>query len=165
MKYVSIPDLIFPRFTRKYIIRLVCVIIAAYLFFAFLCIPLIIKGASMVPTYPALGFNFCWTPMYMFSQPKRQNVVIVRFVGTKIMLLKRIVAFEGETVAFKDGKLYINGSELYEPYVKYPCDWNLPERTVQKGNVYVIGDNRSMPIETHEFGETSIKRIAGGPLW
>lgn len=165
MNNITISDIFFPKITKKYIIRVVCVIVLAYLFFSFLCIPLIIHGASMVPTYPSLGFNFCWTPKYLFSKPHRQDVVIVKFVGKKVMLLKRIVAFEGDTVEFKDGKLYINGVELYEPYVKYPCDWNLPERTVQKRHVYVVGDNRSMPIETHEFGETSIKRIAGGPLW
>jgi hypothetical protein len=29
----------------------------------------------------------------------------------------------------------------------------------------VVGDNRSMPIENHHFGQTSRSRIVGGPLW
>jgi hypothetical protein len=31
--------------------------------------------------------------------------------------------------------------------------------------VYVVGDNRSMPIENHHFGETSKSRVMGGPIW
>jgi hypothetical protein len=29
----------------------------------------------------------------------------------------------------------------------------------------VVGDNRSMPIESHHFGQTSKSRIIGSPLW
>jgi hypothetical protein len=29
----------------------------------------------------------------------------------------------------------------------------------------VVGDNRSMPIENHHFGQTSKNRIMGVPLW
>jgi hypothetical protein len=36
---------------------------------------------------------------------------------------------------------------------------------VEKGCLYVIGDNRSMPIEEHLFGQTRIERIVGSPLW
>jgi signal peptidase I len=81
------------------------------------------------------------------------------------MLLKRIVALEGERIEFRDGKLLIDGKEMEEPYVRYPFQWNLPPRQVEKGNVYVVGDNRKMPMETHLFGQTSIERIMGVPLW
>ena len=82
-----------------------------------------------------------------------------------MLLLKRIVAFEGETVEFHNGDLYIDGKLLDEPYVKYVSDWNLPPRKVKKGNVYVVGDNRSMPIEQHQFGQVAKDRIYGAPLW
>jgi hypothetical protein len=29
----------------------------------------------------------------------------------------------------------------------------------------VVGDNRSMPIENHYFGQAAMERIMGGPLW
>ncbi len=92
-------------------------------------------------------------------------MVTVRFAGNKVMLLKRVVAVEGERVEFRDGKLFVDGKPVDEPYVRYPCDWNLPPRRVEKGSVYVVGDNRSMPIEDHYFGQTSINRIVGVPLW
>jgi hypothetical protein len=62
-------------------------------------------------------------------------------------------------------KIKVDGKELEEPYVQYPCQWNLSPRRVEKDCVYVIGDNRGMPIENHHFGQTSKGRIMGTPLW
>ena len=119
----------------------------------------------MEPTYLNGGFNFCWRLQYIFSEPKRHDVVAVRFAGNRVMLLKRVVALEGESVAFRHGKLFVEGKEIDEPYVRYPCDWNLPPRQVKKDFVYVVGDNRNVPIQNHVFGQTPIDRIKGVPLW
>jgi len=119
----------------------------------------------MEPTYHNGSVNFCWRLRYVLSAPKRHDVVAIRFAGKKVVLLKRIVALAGEQVEFREGKLIVNQKRIDEPYVRYPCDWNLPPRHVEEGHVYVIGDNRSVPIEVHHFGQTSIKRIIGSPLW
>ena len=92
-------------------------------------------------------------------------MVTVRFAGSRVMLLKRVVAREGEQVEFRDGKLFVDGKEIEEPYVRYPCSWNLPPRGVEQDGIYVVGDNRNMPIENHHFGQASKKRIMGVPLW
>ncbi len=145
--------------------RVLAVALLAFIFFKFVCIPFRVKGYSMEPTYRNGGINLCFKLKYLFSTPKRGDVVTVRLAGEKVMLLKRIVATEGETVEFINGKLLINGKKLDEPYIKLPCEWNLSPRKVEKNKVYVIGDNRSVPIERHNFGQTSIKRITGVPLW
>jgi hypothetical protein len=41
----------------------------------------------------------------------------------------------------------------------------LPSRQVEKGNVFVVGDNRGIEIENHYLGQTPRARIMGGPLW
>jgi signal peptidase I len=155
----------FPSLTPKFLIRASLVAIFAYLFFGYLCIPFYIQGISMEPTYHDGGVNFCWRLRYLFSEPKRFDVVTVRFAGIKVMLLKRVVAREGEQVEFRDGKLFIDGQEIEEFYIRYPCNWNLPPRRVEKDCVYVVGDNRNMPIENHHFGQTSKSRVMGVPLW
>jgi len=155
----------FPSLTPLFLVRVLLVSLSAYLFFGYLCIPFIIQGISMEPTYSNGGVNFCWRLKYLFSEPKRPDVVAVRFSGNQVMLLKRVVAQEGEQVEFRDGKLLVNGKEIEEPYVRFPCTWNLPSRRVEKDCVYVVGDNRSMPLEGHYFGQTSKIRIMGGPLW
>jgi signal peptidase I len=154
-----------PSLTPMFLIRVFLVSLCAYLFFGFVCIPFTIQGISMEPTYPDGGVNFCWRLRYLFSEPERHDVVAVRFAGRRVMLLKRVVAQEGEQVEFRAGRLYVNGKEMEEPYVRFPCNWNLSARRVEKDCVYVVGDNRSMPIENHHFGQTSKIRIIGVPLW
>ena len=158
-------DFFFPSLTPKFLARLVLVAACAYGVFGYLLLPLRISGRSMEPTYHTNRVNFCWRLRYAFSEPRRSDVVIVRFAGKRVMLLKRVVAMAGETVEFRSGTLFVNGSAMSEPYVKYPCNWNLEPRTVGKGCVYVIGDNRSVPIEEAVFGEAQLKRIMGGTLW
>jgi signal peptidase I len=161
----KIRQFFFPSITPKFLIRVSSVALSAYLFFGYLCIPFSVQGSSMEPTYHNGGVNLCWRLRYFFSEPKRHDVVAVRFAGTKVMLLKRVVARGGERVEFRDGKLFVNGKEIEESYVRYPCDWNLSPRRVEKESIYVIGDNRSMSMENHHFGQASKSRVVGGPLW
>ena len=81
------------------------------------------------------------------------------------MLLKRVIALEGEQVEFRNGKLFVDGRDIEEAYVRYPCHWNLSPRQVEKDCVYLVGDNRSMPMESHHFGQASKRRIMGVILW
>ncbi len=155
----------FPSLTGRFLVRVFSVGLLAYLFFGYLCIPFTIRGISMEPTYNNHGINFCWRLPYLFSQPRRFDVVTIRFAGSRVMLLKRVVALEGEQVEFRDGRLLVDGKELEESYLRYPCYWNLSPRRVEKDCVYVVGDNRNMPIENHHFGQTSKRRIIGVPLW
>ena len=154
-----------PAMTFKFVVRVFFVAAASYIVFSYVFIPFSVKGYSMAPTYSDGGINMCFRWKYLFSSPERHQVVIIRLAGKKVMLLKRIIAVEGETIEFRGGKLLINGTLIDEPYVRYPSDWTLSPRKVDKGNVYVIGDNRSVPIEGHHFGQTSINRLMGVPLW
>ena len=161
----KISQFIFPSITKRFFVRILIVILISYIFFGYICIPIRIKGRSMEPTYKNKGFNFCWTPYTIFSTPQKNDIVLIRLAGKKVMLLKRIVAIHGDMVEFKSGKLYINGIQADEPYVKFPCSWELSPRKIKKNHVYVVGDNRDMPMENHVFGQTSLKRIAGESLW
>lgn len=79
--------------------------------------------------------------------------------------MKRVVALEGDTVEFRSGKLVVNGKQFREPYVKYPCNWELSCRKVKTNHVYLVGDNRNVPMEQHDFGQTLGNRIVGAPIW
>jgi signal peptidase I len=138
---------------------------AAAILFGTILVPFRIQGQSMAPTYRDGGFNFCNKWRYLFAPPQRGDVVAIRLAGDRIMLLKRVVALEGDTVAFRDGQLLVNGQPVSEPHVRDPYPWNLAPRAVAPGNVYVVGDNRRVPMAVHMFGQTSLDRILGGPLW
>lgn len=155
----------FPKATRKFLVRLSLVILFAYLFFRFLAIPAYIRGESMDPTYKQRSFNFCWRLTYFFREPRRGDIVVASYGTRKIMLLKRIVAKGGDTVEFRKGTLFLNGKAVKEEYVKKPCSWELPPRKVPENSYYLIGDNRSMPIEKHVFGSIHKRYLRGTPLW
>lgn len=155
----------FPRLTRAFLLRAGVLAVVSACFFYFICIPFSIHGRSMDPTYRDGGVHFCWRPHYWFSAPKAGDVVVVRLAGQRVLLLKRIVATSGQTVEFRNGKLLVNGGERTEPYLVDPYPWNLERRTVRPGNVYLVGDNRRMPQEEHDFGQTPASRILGVPLW
>ncbi len=161
----GLKNFLFPRITPAFIIRAVAVAVFAYIFFGYVCTPFVVRGRSMEPTYHNGAFDFLWKPAFLFSGPRRGDVVAIRLAGDEVVYLKRVVALSGDTVAFKDGTLLVNGTPVREPYVNGPCHWNLPPRKVDPGNVYVIGDNRSMPMEQHDFGQVSAQRIVGTPIW
>ena len=94
----------FPKMARAFLLRTGILILSAWCFFKFICLPLVIQGESMLPTYPARGFTFCWAPAYWFRSPQRGDVVIMKY-GKGVMLLKRVIALPGDTVAFRGGKL------------------------------------------------------------
>ena len=88
----------------------------------------------------------------------------VRFAGYHLMLMKRIIGLPGETVAFHDGTVLINGQPLDEQYEKTPGHWTLPTRTLGPDEYYIVGDNRTMPWQNHMFGVVERFRIVGKVL-
>ncbi len=118
----------------------------------------------MDPTYKNGSFALCWRLQYLFSEPKRGDIVTVRFAGRNVMLLKRILGVPGDTIAFRAGQLYRNGQKLDEAYVVHHSPWELPERTVKPGHVYLIGDNRGTVMKRHKFGQVETSRVIGGVI-
>lgn len=158
----AVDNFLFPKLNRKFAVRLIGVVLFCFLFFKFVCKPVWLNGGSMEPNYHTGTLNFCWTPTYWFRQPRQGDVVALRYEGDKVMLLKRIVAGEGDLVEFRSGTLHVNGEPVAEPYVKFNKGmWNLPPRKVSPGYVYVVGDNRGMPMEQHKFGQIRKSRIQG----
>ena len=77
--------------------------------------------------------------------------------------IKRVIALPGEHVEIKDGKVYINGTELDEPYltddvITEPTgvltDFVVPENTI-----FAMGDNREGSKDCRAFGCIPLERI------
>jgi signal peptidase I len=152
-----------PRFT---LVRIVLVVAVAIVLFKFILLPIRVDGPSMLPTYKHGAVNFVNRLAYWRSEPKRGDIVAVRYSGRSMMLMKRVVALPGETVEFINGQLFVNGQPMAEPYVKYDCDWTARREHYQLATdeYYVVGDNRSMPIDMHYQGAAQRKRILGRVL-
>ena len=57
--------------------------------------------------------------------------------------IKRVIGLPGETVELRDGRLYVDGVRIHEPYLKGAVDTRDygPVR-VPEGALFVLGDNR-----------------------
>lgn len=77
--------------------------------------------------------------------------------------IKRVIALPGEHVELKDGKVYINGSLLDEPYLSDDVitrpssalkDFYVPENCV-----FAMGDNREYSKDCRAFGCVPLEKI------
>ncbi|WP_066502495.1 signal peptidase I [Abyssisolibacter fermentans] len=81
--------------------------------------------------------------------------------------VKRVIAVAGDEVMIKNNKVYINGVELNEPYVKgstFEGRFKLPA-VVPEGKVFAMGDNRQRSSDSREFGFVDIKSIEGKAIF
>ncbi len=150
-----------PRFTA---VRIVVLVAVSLVVFNFLLLPIRVQGISMLPTYRTNRINFVNRLAYVFHEPRRGDVVAIRYAGKHVMLMKRIIGLPGETISFQGGRAHINGRPLDEPYVKFPCNWEIPPRQIGPNEYFVVGDNRSMPEAAHDKGKAERRRIVGKVL-
>jgi len=141
--------------------RILLTIVVFFLVTHFALLPIRVEGVSMLPTYHENQVNFVNRLAYLRSEPKRGDVVGIRLAGPSIMFLKRIIALPGETLEFRQGQAYVTGQPLPEPYIKYPCQWDIDAETLGPDEYYVVGDNRSMPHADHTKGKAGRGRIVG----
>ncbi len=132
-----------------------------------------VEGISMLPAYQDGSAHYVNRLAYVWHKPQHGDVVAIWFSRVEantatrlfktphVMLLKRIIGLPGETVAFVNGQVLIDGQALEEPYEKLPCDWNRPPEKLGPDEYFVVGDNRSMPQELHTLGKVERNRIVG----
>jgi signal peptidase I len=150
------------RYPKRTLVRAVILVVVSLVVFHYVLQPVRVQGASMLPTYKEYGIHFVNRLAYLFHPPQRGDVVAIRLLaGEHVMYMKRIVGLPGETVAFHQGRLYINGQPMDEPYVKNPCDWERPPELIPPDHYYVVGDNRDMPFDDHTQGRAARELIVG----
>ena len=146
------------RDAKKFLVLLAILLIAFRLIIGFS----FVKGDSMLPTLKESNLVL-YTRIN--AEYRRGDVVSVRIPSGEYYV-KRIIALGGDTVELKDGKVYVNGALLEEPYaagetweqtsgiVRYPY-------TVQDGQIFVMGDNRSVSMDSRNFGAVGERQIKG----
>lgn len=86
------------------------------------------------------------------------------------VLVKRVIATEGQTVSMSGGTLYIDGVAQSEPYVTgetYPLSQTAGNVSISypyvvpEGEVWVMGDNRENSSDSRYFGSIDEDTIFG----
>jgi signal peptidase I len=152
------------RNPRVTLIRLGILVVVSFVLFHFVLLPVRVDGISMEPTYKDRSVNFVNRLAYLWHEPRRGDIVSVRYAGYHAMLMKRVIGLPGDTVAFDAGTVLINGQPLDEPYRKWPSDWTLPPKKLAPDEYFIVGDNRTMPWQDHTFGVVERWRIVGKVL-
>ena len=147
------------------LLRVAVLVVGSAVVFGCVLRPIRASGVSMEPTYAPGALLFCNTLAYRTGEPKQGDVVAIRLAGPNLVLVKRIVGLPGDHVRIADGVIEINGIPFDEPHVTTRLPWNYDEVAVGADEYFVIGDNRRMRMDLHDFGRVQRERILGKIAW
>lgn len=96
---------------------------------------------------------------------KRGDIVIHLYPKNRAKsYIKRIIGLPGETIQITDGKVYINGQLLDEPYVLEANNskkQTFAPEIVAENSYYVMGDNRDDSSDSRYWGTVAKDLIKG----
>lgn len=127
----------------------------------FVAQPTLVRGYSMEPTLHQEERLLVEKVSYRFHQPQRGDIVVLKVAQEPIPLVKRVIGLPGETVEIRQGKVYVNGQHLDEPYLRQTPYGNMPARPVPAGSVFVLGDNRNNSNDSRYFGVVPLDDVVG----
>ncbi|GGE75006.1 signal peptidase I [Priestia taiwanensis] len=98
-----------------------------------------------------------------------ENPLVYLITGKNeaFMYVKRVIGKPGDTLELKNNKVYRNGEELQEPYIKEVM--NIPMEnttyTVPENHVFVMGDNRNNSKDSRHIGAIPLDHVLGKKLF
>ena len=118
---------------------------------------IIINGTSMMPTLVDKEKIIIDKIGYRISEPDYGDIILFKH-DEKENYIKRIIGKEGDTIEIKDCVVYRNGKALDESYITTDKYDNYDKITVPKGTYFVLGDNRSVSLDSRFQSVGNIKR-------
>ena len=128
-----------------FLIILTAIIITRIFFFS----PIRVNGTSMHPTLQDKEFMIL-NKISLKQGINRFDIVVVQ--ENNKYIIKRVIGLPGESVMYKDNKLYINGKVIEDNYSK---------TTTNDFEYFVMGDNRAVSSDSRIIGPVNIKNIKG----
>ncbi len=163
-----------PGIIRRFlslVVTVPLVLVAAWGIRTYVIEPFEVPSASMESTIMTGDMVFAEKVSYHFSSPQAGDIVV--FADPQIpsrVLIKRVIATEGQTVNLVDGVVYVDGVAQSEPYVvgdSYPLETTAGNvslsypYTVPSGHVWVMGDNRENSADSRYFGSIDVSTVFG----
>jgi signal peptidase I len=118
-----------------------------------------IPSASMTPAL-APGDHILVTPYTRDARPERGDVIVFRRGDT--VLVKRVIATQGDLVEARLGRVVISGHALAEPYLaEQGVSGAIEAQIVPHDCYFVMGDNRASSLDSRSWGVLPHDAIIG----
>lgn len=130
----------------------------------FLYQPVKVEGTSMLPELRDQDRLFINKFAYDFEKINRGDVVVFNYPrDPEKSYIKRVIGLPGDTLRIVDGHVYVNGTEISEPYVpsRYRDDRSMDRITIPADQYFVMGDHRSISSDSRDFGPVERSLIYG----
>lgn len=143
----------------KEILPYVIILITVVIIRTFIVTPVVVSGDSMNDTLTNGDILLLkkYDKIY-----ERFDIIVFDYQNSK--LVKRVIGLPGETVKYEDGKLYINGEEVYDEFGSITKDYDLAYLgidVIPEGYYFVLGDNRNKSSDSRMIGLISEEQIEG----
>jgi signal peptidase I len=163
----------------EWVIILIAVLVCTVALRSYVVQSFYIPSGSMLPTLQISDRIIVDKLSYRLHSVHRGDIVVFARPPLEDQaysdLVKRVVGLPGETISSKDGKLYINGKLLAQPWLPkgpqsytttLPGDphpqFDLPGPVkIPPGEYYVMGDNRTDSEDSRYFGPIPRSLIVG----
>ncbi|HWL23513.1 MAG TPA: signal peptidase I [Ureibacillus sp.] len=146
-------------------------VIVAFVCREYIFSPVVVKGASMIPTYEDKDVII----VSKMSNIDRFDQVVFKAPYEDEFYIKRVIGLPGDTIEMKDDVLIVNGKKYDEPYVNragenplqnritenFTLEELTGEKTVPEGFIFVLGDNRLKSADSRHYGLIPIDSILG----
>ena len=139
-------------------------VVVSLIIILFLYQPVRVEGTSMLPRLEDQDRLFINKFAYQFEKIHRDDVVVFYYPHDHSKsYIKRVIALPGDRLSIDHGTVIVNGVALNEPYVpeRFQDDRSLPERVIQAGEYFVMGDHRSISSDSRDFGPVPRDLIYG----
>jgi signal peptidase I len=158
------------EFIKETLSTLLVAIILALIIKTFLFEARVIPSGSMLPTIQINDRVLVNKLVYHWRLPERFEIIVFHAPETRggesEDFIKRVIAFPGETVAVKNGKVSINGKPLEEPMLNSVPNYSFGPVKVPEDCLFVLGDNRNFSFDSHLWNhwlETDM--VKGKAFW
>ena len=101
---------------------------------------------------------------FRFETVNRGDVVVFHYPrDPEKSYIKRVIGLPGDTIRISQGRVFINGIPISEPYVprRYEDTRSMGELIVPPGEYFLMGDHRSISSDSRDFGPVDRDLIYG----
>jgi signal peptidase I len=130
---------------REYLDAFIVAGLVALFLITFVVRTFYIPSESMVPTLQERDVLLVNEFAYRFGAPHRGDIVVFTPpIASSSSFIKRVVGVPGDTLRIQDGRVYVNGNKLTEPYIAAAPDYNL---AVKNYTIYVDNGSGLEPLD------------------